>query len=174
MPRPDSTQSCWKPRESHRDEEYPCRDSTRPDRRSENSLGRYFNNVAEQAHWSWFRISLSNLRQPRFEPAGLNGNAWRLHIRKPPPPYACHRRYVTGQGGDCRTENGCSTGHRVAVRFPESCSLRRCPNESGIFVCAGTCLVFTGVACCGVVAPFCGIRRGCVLGAMAAVASTAA
>src|SRR5258708_39433875 len=43
MPRPDSTQSCWKPRESHRDEEYPCRDSTRPDRRSENSLGRYFN-----------------------------------------------------------------------------------------------------------------------------------
>src|SRR5260370_29430604 len=68
MPRPDSTQSCWKPYESHSDEEYPCRDSTRPDRRNENSLGRYLNNVAEQAPWSWFRISLSNLRQPRFWP----------------------------------------------------------------------------------------------------------
>jgi hypothetical protein len=38
-----------------------------------------------------------------------------------------------GQGGD-PTENGCSTGHRIAVRFPEPCSLTRCPNESGMFV----------------------------------------
>jgi hypothetical protein len=26
----------------------------------------------------------------------------------------------------------CSTGHRIAVRFPEPCSLTWCPNESGI------------------------------------------
>src|SRR2546429_9808331 len=48
MPPPNSALSRWKRHESRTDEECPFRDSTRSDRRRENSLGRYFNNVAER------------------------------------------------------------------------------------------------------------------------------